>query len=86
MEHLETTIRRHLVSYLAGNVSLDELTNWLVRATWNIENSENAAARELAYAVELALAEYSSGLLTPDELRAELRALSQQLHLDVASM
>lgn len=86
MEHLETTIRRHLVSYLAGDVSLDEFTNWLVRATWNIENTGNASARELAYAVELTLAEYSSGLLTLEELRAELHALSQHLHLDVAPM
>jgi hypothetical protein len=72
----------HFGSCLAGDGWLDEFTRWLLRTTWNIENTGNASARELVTAVEFALAEISSGLLTFDELRA----LSRQLHLNVASM
>jgi hypothetical protein len=79
MQDLETTIRRHLVNYLAGNSSLDEFTDWLVGATWNIEHAESTEARNLAYSIDLALAEASSGLLTLDELRTELSALVNQV-------
>ena len=75
MEALETTIRQHLVSYLAGEISPEDFTDWLVGMAWNIEHTGNASARELTYSIELALAEASSGLWTPDELHAELRAL-----------
>jgi hypothetical protein len=76
----------HFGSSLAGDVWLDEFTSWLLRTTWNIENTGDASAREPTNAVEFALAENSSGLLTFYELRIELRVLSRQLHLNVASM
>ena len=84
MEPLETTIRRHLTRYLAGDTSLDAFIDWFVGVAWTIEESGGPEARELTYAIELALAEASSGLLTPQELRAELEALSRQpaLNLD----
>jgi hypothetical protein len=78
MDHLEASIQQHLVAYLAGQTSLDDFTSWLVSATWNIGNTGDAGATELAYAVEFALAEHSSGLLTDDELRTELLALSRE--------
>jgi hypothetical protein len=36
----------------------------------------------LAFAIELALAEHSNGMLTPDELRRALRDLSQSAKLN----
>ena len=84
MQHLESTLRHHLGSYLAGEISLEDFTNWLVSATWDIEKSGNVAASKLAYAVELSLAEHSSGLLTHEEFQAELRALSQPTHLGLS--
>jgi hypothetical protein len=77
MSQLEQSIRHRLTSYLAGNLSLDDFTEWLVGATWNIGSTGDVAASELAYSIELALAEHSSGLLTLDELRSELGALGQ---------
>lgn len=77
MKSLEGTIRHQLRSYLTDGISLDEFTAWLIGATWNMENADDAATSQLAYAIELSLAEYTSGLLTLDELRAELRDLSQ---------
>ena len=78
MEPLETTIRRHLASFLAGDASLDAFVDWFVGVAWTIEETGSPEARELTYAIELALAEASSGLLTPQELRGQLQALSQQ--------
>ena len=73
---LESAIREHLVCYLAGKESLGELTHWFVGATWDIEHDPSGEARDLAYSVDPALIEASSGLLTLDELRAKLRDLS----------
>jgi hypothetical protein len=77
MDQIEQSIRQHLADYLAGNISLDDFTSWLVGATWNVWNAGSTGAAELTYSVELALAEHSSGLLPDEELRAELRALSR---------
>jgi hypothetical protein len=73
--HLEQSIRQHLVSYLAGDTPLEAFTAWLVRASWNVDQSGNRQAADLAYSIELALAEHAAGLLTEDELRNELFSL-----------
>jgi hypothetical protein len=83
MDRLEATVHRHLESYLAGNISLAEFTDWLVGTTWNIEQAADPEAVQLAYAIELALAEHSSGLLSLDELRDELRTISQHVNLQI---
>lgn len=85
MTDLESAIRHHLISYLSNAISLDEFTAWLVGTTWNIENKNDPDASHLAYAIELALAEHSSGYLATEELRAELRNLSSQVHLDLTA-
>lgn len=77
MNSLETTIRSHLDAYLSDALSLEGFTAWLVGATWNIDNTGDEAATELAFAIELALAEHTSGLTTLVELRQALRGLSQ---------
>ena len=85
MKSLEATIRHQLVSYLSDDMSLDDFTSWLVSATWNIETMGVPDASQLAYAIELALAEHSSGLLNVEELRVELRSLSRQVNLGVTA-
>jgi hypothetical protein len=85
VEPLERSIRRNLVSYLAGNAALDEFTSWLVRASWNVGSTGDVEASHLVYSIELALAEYSDGLLTLDELRAELLLLSRDVMLSFTS-
>jgi hypothetical protein len=83
MENLETAIRNHLVSYVAGELSLEAFTSWLVSASWDIAGAGDEDAAQLAYSIELALAEHSSGLLTDDELRAELQRFSEHVRLNL---
>ena len=79
MDQLEKAIHDHLESYFSGEMSLDEFKDWFVGATWNIEGRAAPEAIELAYAVELALAEASGGYLTTDELQEELRKLTARI-------
>lgn len=76
MDPLETAIRHHLTQFLTGALSLNELQDWLVNATWNMEATASSEAVQFAYAVELALAEFSSGFLTPEQLEADLLELA----------
>jgi hypothetical protein len=82
MEPLERTICQHLRGYLSGETSLDVFVDWFVGVTWNIEQTASPEVRDFVYAIELVLAEASSGLLTPDQLRTELRALSEHAVLE----
>ena len=75
MENLETSIRRHLECYLAGDISLDEFQDWFIGATWHVEETREREAAELTYSVEHALAEASAGLLSREEIDARLRSL-----------
>jgi hypothetical protein len=75
MESRETALLRYLTNYLVGTISLTELKDFIVAATWQLPATESLEARELAYDVELALAEESSGYLTDDELREDLRTI-----------
>ncbi len=72
----EMTMRRHLADYLDGRLSLAEFTGWIVGAVWEVERYGEPDAATLGYAIELALAEKSSGLLNQNELDAELRELA----------
>ena len=72
----EMTMRRHLADYLDGRISLAEFTGWIVGAVWEVERYGEPEAATLGYAIELALAEKSSGLLNLQELDAELRILA----------
>lgn len=79
MTELEQTIRHHLVSYLANELSLNQLTEVIARAIWNLAPEQNDEAADLIYAVQLALAERADQLLTPDEFRSQIRSLLETL-------
>jgi hypothetical protein len=76
MTALETSIRQQLKRQVAGELTLDEFTDWLVSASWGVDPHSDPGASHLTYAIELALAERSDNVLTADELTATLRALS----------
>jgi hypothetical protein len=59
----------------AGTISLAELKDFIVAATWQIPATEGPEARQLAYDIELALAKESSGHLTDDEPWEDLRGI-----------
>lgn len=78
MDPLVKAIRRHLERCLAGNPTLNELQDWLVHATWDMEATASPEAILLARDVELVFAESTSGHLTADELRADLLEIARR--------
>ena len=69
----ENQIREKLGRYLSNELSLDHFEDWLVERSWNMHKDSCESAQKLASAIELRLAEYSSGHLDEAELRDELR-------------
>lgn len=65
-------IREKIASYLGNKLALDSFEDWLVQQSWNMHRDASREAQELVSAVELRLAEYSSGHLSEEQLRAEL--------------
>jgi hypothetical protein len=76
MTALETSIRQQLKRHLAGELTLDEFTDWFVSASWGVDPHDDSGASHLTYAIELALAKRADDVLTADELTTTLRALS----------
>ena len=72
---LEIQILDKLADYLVGEMSLRDFQNWFVPIAWDIEATGSPAARDLAYEIELHLAEYTSGHRTKKELREKLLPL-----------
>jgi hypothetical protein len=69
----ENQIREKLARYLSNELSLDHFEDWLVERSWNMHVDSDESAQKLASAIELRLAEYSSGHLDEVALRNELR-------------
>ncbi|MGH2557645.1 MAG: hypothetical protein ACRDJH_01165 [Thermomicrobiales bacterium] len=74
---LERAIRERLAEYLDGERQLDDFKDWLVGATWNVEQSKEPAAVDLTYEIKLLLAEHSGGYLTENELRTEFALVAK---------
>jgi hypothetical protein len=69
----ESQIREKLGRFLSKEMSLDQFEDWLVQRSWNMHKDSDEAAQKLASAIELRLAEHSSGHLSDCALRDELR-------------
>ncbi|MGH7744721.1 MAG: hypothetical protein ACREQ5_07900, partial [Candidatus Dormibacteria bacterium] len=65
-------IREQIAYYLTGKLSLDQFEDWLVGKSWDMHRDSDGQSQKLASAVELRLAEYSSGHLDEKHLRDEL--------------
>ena len=74
----ELEIRKRLARFLANELSLDDFEDWLVQGSWNAHREGEGPAQQLAYAIELRLAEHSSGHLSLQELRDELAPFVKQ--------
>lgn len=68
-------IREKISRYLRDEISLDQFEDWLVQRSWNMHRDSDEGAQKLASAVELRLAEHSSGHLDEPALRNELLSL-----------
>jgi hypothetical protein len=76
---LENEIRTQLRRYVRGEISLESFEEWLAPRIWTIEASNDPAAEDLAYAIDLRLAEHSSGHWTDTELRDLLNQLDDRI-------
>lgn len=72
---LSTEIRDRLVQYLARDITLREFQEWFVPTTWNLDESTDSSAADLAADIELRLAEYTGGHLDEAEVRAAFALL-----------
>ena len=70
---IESQIRFWLARVITREVSLDAFEDWFVAQSWNMHEDSEEDAQRLVGAVELRLAEYSSGHLNEAELLEELR-------------
>jgi hypothetical protein len=81
---LDSEIRDYVARLLNGQMNLREFQEWFVPATWNIDqNPSNDSARELAYSIELLLAEYTNGHLSEQELRSDLERLASNIQMEM---
>jgi len=72
---LERSIRGKVAEFVAEQISLDVLHDWLVPIIWGIEDRRDSGAQELVYTIELAIAEYSAGHLLECDFRAQMEML-----------
>ena len=71
-ENLDLKIRAWLGRYVRGEITLGQFKDWFVPATWNVHQSGNPLAPDLAYEVDALLAELSDGALTERRLKQRL--------------
>lgn len=69
----EAQIRKELGRYLRRDLSLERFEDWIAQQSWNMHQDSSEQAQKLASAIELRLAEHSSGHLNEPALREELR-------------
>jgi hypothetical protein len=74
---IENQIRKARWECAKGRMSLDAFRAWFVPLSWNIEESAEPQAIELAHHIDGILAEASSGGWTEDELLEELMTSCQ---------
>jgi hypothetical protein len=67
----DTEIREHIAQFLAGEVDIDALREWLYPVLW-AANPWEPAVFALASQVSILLAEYEKGHRGVDEVRASL--------------
>ena len=72
---LSASIRDQITALLADRISLLAFQDWLVGATWDVEQHADPQAAELAYGAKLALADLSRDDITQSEFRDRMSEL-----------
>jgi hypothetical protein len=72
----ELELRQKLLQFIKNDWSLEQFEDWFVPHSWNFEENASPALKSLVGDIELALAEYSNGHWTKDELRRKLALLA----------
>ena len=73
--NLEREIRSCLAEYVTGQATFEEFNDWFAPILWEVEDRGEPAATDLAYRIEGAVAEYSAGHLTEEDLRREMESI-----------
>jgi len=68
-------VRNRLADAIEAQLPLDEFEDWFVQQSWNVHQSKDFDLQRLVFAIELWLAERSSGHLDDDGLLRELRTV-----------
>ena len=68
-------VLEHVQQYLAGEIALVDLEDWLVSSSWNMHQHADRAAQELVGAIELLLAEHYYGHLDDSDVEDELHMI-----------
>lgn len=71
-------IREQVSDVLSGARSLEDFEDWIASSSWNVLRHADVDVRQLVGAIELRLAEHSSGHLDDNDLFAELQTLVLQ--------
>jgi hypothetical protein len=80
----EKEVRDRLADALAEGL-LEEFEEWFVQQTWNVHQFHDSELQRLVYAIELRLAEFSSGHLDDAGLRRELSGILSSATLNIGA-
>ena len=83
---LELEIQQHLAAYLDKRSERYELEDWLIPTLWDLAESNDGAARELAGRIENLISEHSRGDRSPESLREELTRIALPFALSLTSV
>lgn len=79
---LESEIRQQLARYLAGQSTLNEFQDWFVPRSWNFHKNADPSLQRLVSSLELAIAEFTNGDWSSQELRGILNLLLKTYEVD----
>jgi hypothetical protein len=71
----QVEIYSKLNSLISHDLSLPDFEDWLVEKSWNMHKNSDPAAVKLVSAIELRLAEWSSGHLSEESMRKEFLSM-----------
>jgi hypothetical protein len=74
---LSRALQEHLIAYLEGATSHSHFQDWLVGATWSVEEQNDPQAVEMTYEIKLAIAECSRGDISAEQFRERLRQIAE---------
>lgn len=69
-------IQKNLARYLQGEIALHEFEDWFTPVLWNLADSEDDPAREIAGSVHILISEFSDGTLELEAFRERLSVLA----------
>ena len=69
MTTIERELRHRAADYVSGRSTLSELEIWLGPVAWSLDETADKHFRELVNALELRIAEYTSGAWSDEQIR-----------------